>query len=56
MIAYYITYRNCGKPERTPVLGDSQEHANKNVTLLKIQGATSIRIHLKEVGNVHKKV
>ena len=39
---YYITYRNCGKPERTPVLTGS---ATKNVQLLKVQGATAIRVH-----------
>jgi len=40
----YITYRNCNKPEKTPVFYCLKclEH---NVTLLKAQGATSIRIH-----------
>ena len=45
---YYITYRNEGRPERTPILGDTQEHAQKNVNLLKVQGATSIRVHWEE--------
>ena len=43
---YYITYRNMRKPERTPVyLMETEEHIAKNVKLLKIQGATSIRVH-----------
>ena len=44
---YYITYRNQGKPERTPVMPDTEDCANSkhNVELLKIQGATSIRVH-----------
>ena len=42
---YYITYRNCGKPERTPIMPDAESNAQKNVKLLEIQGATSIRVH-----------
>ena len=42
---YYITYRNCGKPESTPVMPDAENNAQHNVELLKLQGATSIRIH-----------
>ena len=45
MKQFYITYRNCGKPERTPILGDTPEGARHNVELLKIQGATAIKIH-----------
>jgi len=44
MTEYYITYRNCGKPERTPVMPDKEENAQHNVKLLKVQGATSIRV------------
>ena len=44
---YYITYRNCGKPERTPVMPDTPTNTNSkhNVKLLKLQGATAVRIH-----------
>ncbi len=42
---YYISYRNQGKPERTPVMPDMESNADKNVKLLKAQGATSIRVH-----------
>lgn len=44
---YYITYKNCGKLERTPIMPDTLEHdnSNHNVKLLKLQGATSIRVH-----------
>lgn len=42
---YYITYRNQGKPERTPVMPDMELNAKHNVELLKIQGATTIKVH-----------
>lgn len=42
---YYITYRNQGRPERTPVMPDAELNAQKNVALLKIQGATLIKVH-----------
>lgn len=42
---YYITYKNQGKPERTPVMPDMELNAQKNVALLKLQGATSIKVH-----------
>lgn len=45
---YYITFRNHGKPERTPVMPDANKNAQHNVELLKIQGAAAIKIH-KEV-------
>lgn len=45
MKSFYISYRNQGKPERTPILGNTQELAQKNIKLLKMQGATSVRIH-----------
>lgn len=41
---YYITYLNMGKPERTPVMPDMEKNASKNASLLKIQGAKSIRV------------
>jgi hypothetical protein len=47
---YYITYRNLNKPERTPIMGGDEQDIKHNVELLKIQGATSIRVH-KEVTN-----
>ncbi len=42
---YYITYRNLGKPESTPVMPDIDKNAQRNVALLKLQGATSVRVH-----------
>ena len=45
MTEYYITYRNEGRPERTPIMGGTEQDIEHNVELLKIQGATSIRIH-----------
>uniref|UniRef100_A0A6M3LJ63 Uncharacterized protein n=1 Tax=viral metagenome TaxID=1070528 RepID=A0A6M3LJ63_9ZZZZ len=42
---YYITFHNQDKPERTPVMPDMEKNAQHNVELLKIQGATSIRVH-----------
>jgi hypothetical protein len=44
---YYITFRNCGKPERTPLMPDTLDCANSNhnVELLRVQGATDIRVH-----------
>jgi hypothetical protein len=44
---YYITFRNQGKPERTPVMPDTTNHDNSkhNVELLKAQGAKTIRVH-----------
>jgi hypothetical protein len=44
-VEYYITYRNQGKPERMPIMPDTGTEAKHNVELLKIQGATSIRVH-----------
>lgn len=46
MHEYYITYRNEGRLERSPVMPDAELNAEKNKTLLKLQGATSIKIHL----------
>ncbi len=45
MKQFYITYRNLGKPERTPILGNTEEWIKHSVELLKIQGATAIRVH-----------
>lgn len=45
MKQFYITYRNLGKPEKTPILGNTEEWVKHNVELLKIQGATTIRVH-----------
>ena len=45
---YYITYRNQGKSERTPLMPDADKNAQHNAELLKIQGATAIKIH-KEI-------
>lgn len=42
---YYITFRNQGKPERTPSMPDYEKNGEHNVKLLKVQGATSIRVH-----------
>ena len=42
---YYITFRNQGKPERTPVLPDAENNSRHNINLLKSQGATAIRLH-----------
>ncbi len=44
-MGYYITFKNCGKTERTPVMPDIEKNAQKNVTLLKVQGATVIKVH-----------
>jgi hypothetical protein len=44
-VDYYITYHNQGRPERTPVMPDAESNAQKNVELLKLQGATSIKVH-----------
>jgi len=48
---YYITFRNQGKPESTPVMPDAESNAQKNISLLKLQGVTSIKLH-KVVSNV----
>jgi hypothetical protein len=47
MSQYYITYRNCGKPEQTPLMPDTPKHDNSkhNIKLLKLQGATAICVH-----------
>ncbi len=45
MKQFYITYRNLGKPERTPILGNTKARVKHNIELLKIQGATAIRVH-----------
>lgn len=42
---YCITYRNYGKPEQTPKMKVVEAHIQHNVKLLKIQGATSVRVH-----------
>ena len=44
-LKYYITYKNQGTSERTPTMFERKASSKKNVELLKIQGATSIRIH-----------
>jgi hypothetical protein len=48
---YYITYRNQGKSERTPIMPDAEANALKNISLLKIQGATCIKVHKIERNN-----
>ena len=40
-----ITYKNQGKSERTPIMFERKASSKKNVNLLKVQGATSIRVH-----------
>lgn len=42
---YYVTYRNQGKPERTPSTYGSRATAEECAEFLKFQGATAIRIH-----------
>ncbi len=42
---YYITYRNMGKPEHTPIMPDAEKNAQRNVELLKLQGATNVKVH-----------
>jgi hypothetical protein len=51
MKQYYITFRNYGKPEQTPIMPDAEKNAQRNVKLLKAQGATAVRIHLVEESN-----
>lgn len=41
---YYVSYRNQGKSERTPVF-DTKERAEEAKRMLKFQGATAIRLH-----------
>ena len=48
MKQFYITYRNLGRPEKTPILGDTEEWARHNVELLTVQGTTSIRVHWRD--------
>lgn len=42
---YYVTYRNQGKPEKTPPKYDNETDAYSCAAFLKIQGATSVRVH-----------
>ena len=42
---YYITYKNLNHSEKTPIIEGDKNHAERNRKLLKVQGATFIKIH-----------
>lgn len=44
-VRYYLTYRNQGKPERTPARYDNDTDACACAAFLKFQGATAVRVH-----------
>ena len=42
---FYVTYRNLGKPERTPANMHTMDEAKATAAFLRFQGATAITIH-----------